>query len=100
MDAAAACTKFFGAELIRVLLDGAADLLAVALARERRFYATLLARRQEEGMPFDILDDVLLLHFALETAQSAFERLAVADSNFCQAMFTPLSARQQFAGCR
>jgi hypothetical protein len=52
---------------------GTTEFLAIALARERRFEAALLAGRDEEGVAFHFADDILLLHFAFEAAQSALE---------------------------
>lgn len=43
-------------------------------------------------MTFDVFNDVLLLHLAFEAAECAFERLALAYFNFCQAIFTSLLA--------
>jgi hypothetical protein len=45
-----------------------ACLLARALASQRGFDALLLARFEVEGVSLDLLDDVFLLHLALETA--------------------------------
>jgi hypothetical protein len=38
----------------------------------------------------DVLDDVFLLHLPLETAERAFDRLAILDSDFSHAYNTPL----------
>ena len=75
----------------RQLLENAADFLAIAFARERRFHAALLARRHVEGVPFDFADNVFLLHFAFEPAQGAFKRLVIAEFDLCQCCFTSLS---------
>ncbi len=40
-------------------------------------------------MTFHFLDNVFLLHFAFETTQSIFQRLAFLQSNFCQLNYTP-----------
>lgn len=37
-------------------------------------------------MPFDLTNDVFLLHFAFEAAESAFQRLVIAEFYFCQAV--------------
>jgi hypothetical protein len=77
------CTIFLmkaGGELLDVL----ASLLAVALASQRLFGALLFARFQIERMPFDLFDDVLLLDFALEAAQRAFQSFTILDMDFCQ----------------
>lgn len=71
------------------LLRFGATLLAIALTSESFLGTTLLAGLQVEGVTFDLLDDVFLLHFALETAKSAFERFAFLHNYFCQIRFTP-----------
>lgn len=43
--------------------------LPATLARQGFFHALLLARLQIKGVSLDLLDDVFLLYFALETAQ-------------------------------
>ena len=40
-------------------------------------------------MPLDILDDVLVLHFALKAAQSDIQGLALCDMNFSHIATTP-----------
>ena len=42
-------------------------------------------------MLLDVLDDVFLLHFALETSQRALDRLALLDLYFSHVKITPLS---------
>lgn len=42
-------------------------------------------------MAFDFTNDVFLLHFAFEAAESTFQSLVVAEFNFCQLSFTCLS---------
>ena len=64
------------------LLSLPARLLPIALARERLFRSSLVARFQIEGMLLDILDDVFLLNLALEPAKGAFDRLALLDFYF------------------
>jgi hypothetical protein len=61
-----------------------ANLLASALASESRFYALFLARFQVKGVALDLFDNVFLLHFALEAAQSVFEGFTLLQSNFRQ----------------
>src|SRR5580704_8287487 len=63
--------------------------LAAALARQSFFYALLLARLQVKGVTLDLLDNVFLLHFALEATQRIFEGLALLQSYFCQLNYTP-----------
>src|SRR5687767_2812858 len=57
------------------LLRLPAHFLAIALPGERLFCSTLVPRFQVEGVLLDVLDDVFLLHLALETPQRAFDRL-------------------------
>jgi len=45
-----------------------ACFFAAALARQRFFYALLLAGLQVEGVTLHFLDDVFLLHLAFEAA--------------------------------
>jgi len=63
--------------------------LAAALARQSFFYALLLARLQVKGVTLDLLDNVFLLHLALEATQRIFEGLALLQSYFCQLNYTP-----------
>jgi hypothetical protein len=70
------------------LFVNAADFLAVAFARQRRFHAALFARWHVELVTLHVFDDVLLLHLAFEAAERAFQRFSFADFNFCQAVFT------------
>ncbi len=35
-------------------------------------------------MPFNLLNDIFLLYFTFEPSQSAFERLAILQMDFCQ----------------
>lgn len=58
--------------------------LAAALARQGFLYALLLTRLEVKGVTLDLLDDVFLLHFALETAQSILEGFALLESDFSQ----------------
>lgn len=61
-----------------------ANFFAGALARQRSFDPLFLSRLQVEGMALDFLDDVLLLHLALEAAQSVFQGFTFLQSNFRQ----------------
>ncbi|MEY2413893.1 MAG: hypothetical protein QOD84_2499 [Acidobacteriaceae bacterium] len=59
----------------------------------KRFLHTLLFPWfQIEGMTLDLLDDVFLLNFAFEAAQSVFEGLALLQSNFSQRTTPPNSS--------
>lgn len=68
----------------RDLLDILIALLPVAFARQGFLGPLLLTRFQIERVSLDFLDDVFLLHFTLETAERAFERLTVLYVYFCQ----------------
>ena len=61
------------------LLRLATLLLAVALTRQRLLRPALVARLEVEGVLLDVLDDVLLLHLALETTQGRLNGLAFLD---------------------
>jgi hypothetical protein len=63
--------------------------LSAALARQRFFHAFLLARLQVKGVTLDLLDNVFLLHLALEATQRVFEGLALLKSYLCQLNYTP-----------
>jgi hypothetical protein len=62
---------------------------AAAFACQGFLGAPFFAGLQVEGVPLDLLDDVFLLHFALETAQGIFQRLALLYSDFRQTEYTP-----------
>lgn len=66
------------------LFDFARAFFAVTFARQRFFRPALFTRFQVERVPLDLFDDIFLLHFAFETAQSAFQRLAFLQMHFCQ----------------
>ena len=61
-----------------------ARLLASSFASERGLYTFLFAGLQVEGVALDLLDNVFLLHLALEATQSILEGLTLLKSNFCQ----------------
>jgi len=58
--------------------------LAEALSSQRCLSALLLARLQVEGVPLNVLDDVLLKDFSLEALERAFQALAFVHVNFSQ----------------
>jgi hypothetical protein len=60
-----------------------------AFARQCFLHALLLARLQIKGVALNLLDYVLLLHLALETAQCILKGLALLQSDFCQWNYTP-----------
>ena len=59
-------------------------LLTIALASESFLCPLLLTGLQVERMPLDFLNDVFLLHLALEPAKGAFQRFTVLHNDFCQ----------------
>jgi len=65
-----------------------ACLLARSLASECGLDALFLAGLQVKGVALDLLDNVFLLHLALETAQSVLEGFALLKPYFCQT-YTP-----------
>jgi len=77
------------------LFNHAAIFLTITFACERRFEAALFARRNIEGVSFHFANDVFLLHFTLEATESAFERLVVAELDFCHSVITYLSFTAQ-----
>jgi hypothetical protein len=66
-----------------------ANLFASALASERSFHALFLTGFQVKGVALNFLDDVFLLHFALETAKRILEGFALLQSNFRQTNTPP-----------
>ena len=61
-----------------------ACFLASPLARESCFDSLFFAGLQVEGVALDLLDNVFLLHLALEPAQSVLEGFTLLKSYFCQ----------------
>jgi hypothetical protein len=57
-------------------------LLAQSLPRKRFFCPSFLAGLHVKTMLLDFLDDVFLLHFALETTQCIFQRFTLLDNYF------------------
>ncbi len=66
------------------LFDVSRTLLAISLPSERFFRAPFFARLQVKRVPLDFLDNVFLLYLAFKPPQSAFERLAILQMDFCQ----------------
>ena len=66
------------------LFDILVSLLTVPLAGEGFFGSLLFAGFQVEGVTLNLLNDVLLLDLALETAQRAFQRLTILHEYFSQ----------------
>ena len=81
--------------LLKVCLIGLflAGLLAIALAGQGLLHAHLLAWLHVIRVPLDFLDDVFLLHLALETAQCILKRFAFLNLYFCQKRFHPPTLR-------
>ena len=77
-------------ERCKALILFLTDLLAIPLACQGFLDALLLAGLQVEGVALDFLDDVFLLHLALEAAKSILEGLTLLQTNFCQCKNTPL----------
>ena len=60
----------------------------------QRFLDTFfLAGLQVKGVALDLLDDVFLLHLALETSQPVFEGFSLLNSDFRQLTTPPNSSR-------
>jgi hypothetical protein len=59
-------------------------LLAQSLPRKRFLRPTLFAGLHVEAMLLDFLNDVFLLHFALESTQCILKRLILLNDYLCQ----------------
>src|SRR5580704_15098449 len=70
--------------LLRLVLL-ASLLLAQTLARQRLFRAPLFTGLHVEAMLLNFLDNILLLHLALETTQSVFKGLTFLNDDFSHA---------------
>src|SRR5580658_8185049 len=66
-------------------------LLAQSLPRKGFFGSAFLTGLHIEAMLLDFLDDVFLLHLALETAQCVFQRLTFLDNDFSHFYIHPQS---------
>ena len=66
-----------------------ANFLTRALAGERGFHTFFLTRLQVKGVALDLFNNVFLLYFALEAAQSVFEGFTLLQSNFRQSNTPP-----------
>ena len=69
-----------------------ARFLTSSLARESGFHMLFLAGLQVEGVAFDLLDNVFLLHLALEAAQSVLEGFSLLKSTLRQTDTPPNSS--------
>src|SRR5579859_4182802 len=65
-------------------------LFTQTLARQGLLGATLFSRLHVITVFLDFLDDVFLLHFALEPAQRIFQRLTFLNADFSHLDFTVL----------
>ena len=61
-----------------------ARFLASSFTSESGFDTLFLAGLQVKGVALNLLDNVFLLHLALETSQSVLEGFSLLKSNFCQ----------------
>ena len=73
------------------LFRQATVFFAIAFAGQRRFQAALFSGWNIEGVSFDFADNIFLLHFAFKPAERAFQRLVIAEFDFCHLFFTCLS---------
>ena len=72
------------------LLHLATTLLSVSLASQRLLDPLLFTRLQIEGVPFDLFDNVFLLHFTLEAPKGVFQRLTLLQFHFSQLKTPPI----------
>jgi hypothetical protein len=77
---ASVCRRPF--EVSSVTFGTSTNLFPASLPRQSLLDPLLLARLQVEGMPFDFLDDVFLLHFSFEASECVLDRLALLNSHF------------------
>jgi hypothetical protein len=75
-----------------VLVQFPALLFTTTLTRECLLRPAFVARLQIERVLLDILDDIFLLHLALEAAEGALNGFAFLDFNFSHAVSTPLAS--------
>ena len=71
-----------------------ANLLTSALPSESGLHAFFFPGLQVKGVALDLFDNVFLLHFPLEAAQSVFEGLTLLQSNFRQTNTPPNPSRR------
>jgi hypothetical protein len=70
-----------------------ANFLARALASERRLYAFLLTGLEVKGVALHFFNNVFLLYFALEAAQSILKGFTLLQSDFRQTDTPPKPSR-------
>ena len=78
-----------GSELVLLFTS----LLAITLAGQSCLDALLLAGLQVVGVSLDLLNDIFLLHLALETAERILNGLTLLQSDFRQLTTPPNSSR-------
>jgi len=66
---------------------------ATAFACERFLDTLFFAGLQVKGVALNLLNDVFLLHLALETSQRVLEGFPLLKSDFCQLTTPPNSSR-------
>jgi len=71
-------------ELLYCLVLFFTNLLSGSFASERGFHAFFLTGLQVKGVALYLFDDVFLLYFTFETAQSVFQRLTLLKTNLGQ----------------
>lgn len=71
-------------------------LLAQSLPRKRFLGPALFSGLHIEAVLLDFLDDVFLLHFALEAAQCIFQRFTLLDNYFSHVLRHPQSGSDWF----
>jgi hypothetical protein len=71
-------------------------LLAQSLPRKRFFCPPFLAGLHVKAVFLDFLDDIFLLHLALETAQRIFQRFTLLDNHFSHFLIHPQSGSDWF----
>jgi hypothetical protein len=80
----------------RDLLRFPPHLLAQSLPRKRFFRPAFLAWFHIEAVLLYFLDDVFLLHLALETAQGVFQGFTLLDNDFSHFVIHPQSGSDWF----
>jgi hypothetical protein len=80
-----------GSFLLTGLLGFSPELFPVALASQRLLRPALVPGLEIERVFLDVLDDVLLLHLPLESAESALNGLPLLNLDFSHACNTPFA---------
>src|SRR6202011_2458060 len=74
-------------------------LLAQSLPRKRFFCPALLAGFHVEAVLLDFLNDVFLLHLALEAPECILKRFTLLNDYFGHWFFTPIQVRIGYLQC-